>query len=224
MMRRTSKKIPALILHFIIFYAFWACWAVFIRPALKSGFGSTLLTESLFEAFKVLVWAVPALLLVKKFEPEMFVGLRQMFTQKVPLKAVLIWTLIFFAVCGGTTVQGLLHGTAHINPDFWKASTVYLFAVGISEEAVFRGWILNATAKNERDLKAIALNAVLFLSIHIPGWYHKGMLASAFTGFGFLSILLFSVLASICFLKHKNLLLPVFLHMFYDFMLDFVAA
>ena len=47
------------------------------------------------------------------------------------------------------------------------------------------------------------------------------MFVSAFTGFGFVSIMLFSVLASVCFLKHKNLLLPVFLHMLYDFILEF---
>lgn len=224
-MRRTSKRIPALILHFILFYAVWACWALWINPALKSALGDTVLTESVKCLIKILVWTVPALLLVKKFEPEMFAGLRQMFTQKVPLPAVLFWTLLFAALSGGGTMfRGILHGTLHMSPEFLTSSSVYLIAVGITEETVFRGWLLNATAKNEKDWKMIALNAVMFLSIHFPGWYRKGMLASAFTGFGFLSILLFSVLVSICFLRHKNLLLPVFLHMLYDFMIDFLAA
>lgn len=223
--RRTLGKIPALILHFIIFYVFWACWAIWIRPALKSACGDTLLTESLFQAFKVLVWVVPALLLVKRYEPEMFVGLRQMFTNKVPLKWLLLWTLLFTALADGRTiVDGIAGGTLHIDPDFLSKSSVYLIVVGITEEAVFRGWMLNATAKDVTDWKAILLNAVLFLSIHFPGWYHKGTLVSAFTGFGFLGVILFSVAVSICFLKHKNLLLPVFLHMLYDFVIDIMAA
>lgn len=224
-MRRTSKKIPALILHFIIFYAVWACWAIWIRPAMKDAMGDTLLFECLAESVKVLVWVVPALLLVKRFEPEMFVGLRPMFTNKVPLKWVLLWTLLFTALSGGRPIAaGIAGGTLHISPDVLSKASVYLIAVGIAEEGVFRGWLLNATAKGVTDWKAILLNAVLFLSIHIPGWYHKGVLVSAFTGFGFLSIMLFSVLVSICFLKHKNLLLPVFLHMLYDFTIDFVTS
>lgn len=224
-MRRTSKKIPALILHFILFYAVWACWALWIKPAVKDTVGDTLLFECLAETFKVLVWTVPALLLVRKFGPEMFAGLRQMFTNRIPLKWLLFWTLLFTVMAGGGKLaSGITGGSLHIDPDFLSKSSVYLLTVGITEEAVFRGWILNATAKSAADWKAILLNAVLFLSIHFPGWYHKGMLASAFTGFGFLSIMLFSAVVSICFLKHKNLLLPVFLHMLYDFVIDIIAV
>ena len=223
-MRRTSGKIPALILHFIVFYAVWACWALFVKPALKTAVGDNILTETIGCAVKVLVWTVPALLLVKRFEPEMHAGLRQMFTQKVPLKWVLFWTLLFTLLVSRTVFRGIFGGTLHIAPDFLSKGSLYLIVVGITEEAVFRGWMLNATAKGVSDWKMILLNAVLFLSIHIPGWYRKGMLVGAFTGMGFLGILLFSVLVSICFLKHKNLLLLVFLHMLYDFIIDFFAA
>lgn len=225
-MRRTLGKIPALILHFIIFYAVWACWALFVKPALKNALGDCFLTETIGCAVKVLVWVVPALLLVKRYEPEMFAGLRQMFTQKVPLKWVIFWTLLFAAAGSLDKLSACFsgRGSLHISPEFLSKASLYLTVVGITEETVFRGWMLNATAKGVRDWKMILLNAVLFMSIHIPGWYHKGMLADAFQGLGFLSIIGFSVLASICFLKHKNLLLPVFLHMLYDFLLDFLAV
>ena len=224
MTRRSSKKIPALIIHAIVFYAFWACWALIIRPPIKEAMNGSLVFALLSSCFKLLVWTFPALLLVKHFEPEMQVGLKQMFTNKVPLTWVLIWSLIFILLSSRGLVSGIMHGTLHINPDFWKPASVYLLAVGISEEAVFRGWMLNATAKHEKDWKMIALNAVMFLCIHFAGWIQKGRFVGAFTGFGFLTILLFSAVVSICFLKHKNLLLPVFLHMLYDFMLDFFAA
>ncbi len=70
-------------------------------------------------------------------------------------------------------------------------------------------------------LLLILLNGIMFLCIHFPIWIHSGMFISAFTGLGFLSIILFSVAASICFLKHKNLMLVVFIHMLYDFILEF---
>ncbi|MCQ2407708.1 MAG: CPBP family intramembrane metalloprotease [Oscillospiraceae bacterium] len=135
--------------------------------------------------------------------------------------SVLLWTLLFAAISGGSLIRGILHGTLHINPDFSLASHQWLLVVGITEEMVFRGWLLNATAKDEKDWKPVAVNAVMFLCIHFPGWIQKGMFVSAITGFGFVSILIFSVLVSVCFLKHKNLLLPVFLHMLYDFMIEF---
>ena len=80
-MRRSSKKIPALIIHAVLFYAFWACWALLIRPPIKEAMNGSLLFELGGSAVKTLVWLVPALLLVKHFEPECFVGLKQMFTQ-----------------------------------------------------------------------------------------------------------------------------------------------
>lgn len=221
---QTSKKLPALIIYTILFYSIWACWAIWIRPQIKEAMGDSLLFEVLGSCVKLVVWTVPALLLVRKFEPEMQVGFKQMFTNKVPLKWVLLWTVIFAVFSGKTLLSGILHGTLHINPDFLKPASLYLLIVGITEETVFRGWLLNATVKNDKIGQAVTLNAVMFLCIHFPGWYQKGMLASAITGFGFLGILLFSIVVSICFLKHKNLLLPVFLHMLYDFMIDFFAA
>ena len=219
--RERRNLLPVLIVYSVIFYGIWAVWALLIRPAYRNAFGETLLPELVCSAVKVLIWAVPALLLVKRYEPEMTVGLRQMFSQKVPLKWILFWTLLFAAISGGGRLIALLRGTLHINPAFSFASHQWLLIVGITEEAVFRGWLLNATAKDEKDWKPIAVNAVMFLCIHFPGWIKKGMFVSAFTGFGFVSVMVFSALASVCFLKHKNLLLPVFLHMLYDFILEF---
>ncbi|MBQ9905858.1 MAG: CPBP family intramembrane metalloprotease [Oscillospiraceae bacterium] len=221
MTRRSSKKIPALIIHAILFYTFWACWALLIRPALLEVMQDTLLFAIFGSCVKLLVWVFPALLLAKHFSSELCVGFRQMFTQKVPLKSVIFWSLVFFLIGGGDRLLALFRGNLHINPDFTLKSHLWLLVVGITEEAVFRGWMLNATAKNEKDWKMLLLNGIMFLCIHFPGWIEKGTFVSAFTGFGFLSVILFGVLAGICFLKHKNLLLIVFIHMFYDFILEF---
>lgn len=222
--RRSSGKIPALVIHAVLFYAAWAVWELLIYPPVKAAMNGSLLFGLFDSAVKTLVWLVPVLLLIRQFEPELPVGLKQMFTQKVPLKWVLIWSLIFFLFGGGTFLRGLLGGTLHVNPEFSLTSHQWLLFVGITEEAVFRGWMLNATAKGEKDWKMILLNGIMFLCIHFPCWIRKGMFVPAFTGFGFLSIILFSVLTAYCFLKHKNLLLPVWLHTLYDFMLEFFAA
>ena len=221
MTRRASGKIPALIIHAVFFYAFWACWTLWIAPSIKAAANGSLLSELFGSAVKMLSWFLPAMLLVKKFEPEMHSGLKQMFTEKVPLKSAVLWILLFSAYSGGNCLFALFRGNLHINPEFSLQTHFWLLVVGITEEAVFRGWMLNATAKSERDWKMILLNGVMFLCIHFPIWIQKGIFVSAFTGFGFLSVILFGAAAGICFLKHKNLLLVVFIHMLYDFILEF---
>ena len=222
--RQIPGRIKVLIVEFVLFYVLWTCWSVFLVPAAESALGKTVLCETVKGCVKLLVWVLPAALLVRKFEPECVCGLKQMFTEKVPLKWVLLWTLLFFLLSSGVFWKGIWQGTLHIDPNFSADTHLWLLFVGITEEMMFRGWLLNATAKSASDWKMIALNALMFMSIHFPGWYRKGTLVTAFTSGGFLTLLLFSVLVSICFLKHRNLLLPVWLHMLYDFMLDFFAA
>lgn len=49
-----------------------------------------------------------------------------------------------------------------------------------------------------------------------------GTFFSNFAHFGFISILLLSVLFSVIFVKTKSLLLPIGLHMFWDFLMMMV--
>lgn len=160
---------------------------------LKDAMQDSLLFEILSTGVKTAAWAVPALL----------------------------WILLLSALSGGGHLLALTQGNLHINPDFSLKHHHWLLLVGITEELVFRGWLLNATARSGRDIRMIALNAVMFLCIHFPGWIQSGEFLSTITGYEFVSILLFSVLISICFLKHKNIVLPIFIHMLYDFVLKF---
>ena len=114
----------------------------------------------------------------------------------------------------------LFAGKLALNPDFHIGTHLWLLFVGITEEAVFRGWMLNATAKKTNDMFALGLNALMFLAIHFPKWIDEGIFIQAFTGFGFLSVIIFSVVTGVIFLKTKNLVLPVLLHMWYDLMLS----
>ena len=58
--------------------------------------------------------------------------------------------------------------------------------------------------------------------IHFPKWIMDGTFFSNFAHFGFISILLLSVLFSVIFVKTKSLLLPIGLHMFWDFLMMMV--
>lgn len=67
-------------------------------------------------------------------------------------------------------------------------------------------------------MAVILTNAVMFLVIHFPIWIQEGVFISNFTSFGFLCILILSIVFSCTFLKSKNILVPVALHMYWDFL------
>jgi membrane protease YdiL (CAAX protease family) len=83
---------------------------------------------------------------------------------------------------------------------------------------VFRGWLLNATVKDIPQWLAVLLNALMFLAIHFPRWIQEGIFISTIASFNFMGIIILSVVFSLSFLKSKNILIPVTMHMLYDFL------
>ena len=219
--QKKSSKMLAFLIYAVFLYGFWTCKELLIEPAVTEILPEGALHEILFGLLKLAVWTVPALLLARRYSDEMQVGFREMFTSKPPLKIVLISFLVYTLV--SFPLLKLFKGTLALNPDFHIGTHLWLLIVGITEEAVFRGWMLNATAKKTNDAAALGLNALMFLAIHFPKWIDEGIFVQAFTGFGFLSIIAFSVVTGYIFLKTKNLLLPVLLHMWYDLMLSIFA-
>ena len=206
-MSQTKKKYLSLIIYTLCFYAIWTAFELYI----KGSIGSQLLKTGVI---KTTVWVLPAMLFVYKFRGTVQIGLKEMFITKVKWWRYL-WVYVLLAVwvsLGGIRYGGL---SFNLNPD---ALIIVLF-VGITEEMAFRGWLLNATVKDMPAWAAILINAVLFLAIHFPRWIQEGIFTSTFTSLNFIGIILLSVIFSISFLKSKNLLIPITMHMLYDLMI-----
>ena len=93
---------------------------------------------------------------------------------------------------------------------------IIVLFVGITEESVFRGWLLNATLDRLGRWRALIVNSLLFLAIHFPKWIVSDEFLYAFTSFGFAEVIALSLLFGWSFLRTRNLLLSIALHMFYD--------
>jgi len=93
---------------------------------------------------------------------------------------------------------------------------IIVLFVGITEESVFRGWLLNATLERWGRWPALIVNSLLFLAIHFPKWIVSGEFVYAFTSFGFAEVIALSLLFGWSFVRTRNLLLPIALHMVYD--------
>ena len=91
--------------------------------------------------------------------------------------------------------------------------------VGLTEETVFRGWLLNATIQEDKKWRSIIINAIMLLVIHFPVWIHTGVFISNITSFSFLSVLILSIIFSLTFIKSRNILIPIALHMYWDLLI-----
>jgi len=127
---------------------------------------------------------------------------------------------VFIAFTVYIAVSELLqNGRIAVNDDFGAESIIIVLFVGLTEEMVFRGWLLNITVCEDKKWLYILFNALLFLAIHFPRWICDGMFISAFTSLGFISVLILSVIFSLIFIKSRNILVPITLHMYWDLLM-----
>lgn len=208
--RLTLRKV---VLYYIVFLIIWALMELIINPFISNAFSSWI-AAFLTSGLKVLIWTAPCIYLISKYKNGMSVLLKELFNNKVNWLRYTPAFLIFAAyiICGGL----IKFGKIAINENFAPVMLVPVIFVGITEEMVFRGWILNATLKLMNRKYAVLLNAFLFLAIHFPIWIHNGIFVYNFLSGNFLCILLLAVVFSVTFIKSKNLFVPIALHMFWD--------
>ncbi len=218
--KRISKN-KALILYIIFFYTIWALFEFFGKPIIDDLFPGAVSSQIVKTVvIKNLVWVIPAALLVHHYKDDVCIGLKEMFTTKVKLLHYL--PVFFLFVLYPLFNAYLTKGSLSLRSDFGAKKIIAYSFVGITEEMVFRGWLLNALAGKDKknQWKAIALSSLLFVAIHIPTWIIHGELADSFLHFKFVMIIILSAIFSITFLKSRNILVPVTLHMIWDFLLS----
>lgn len=204
-MTQTKKKYITLIIYCVCFYAIWALFVFRFEGTMFSLWSGII---------KTVVWVLPAMLLVHRFRDSVQISLKEMFTTKVNLFEHL-WVyavLVIWVLLGGIFQPGGFSFVIELD------SMIIVLFVGITEEMVFRGWLLNATVDRMPQWLAIAINAILFLLIHFPRWISEGVFIGLITSFNFVGIIVLSVLFSHSFLKSRNILIPVTMHMLYDLM------
>lgn len=210
-----AAKLPVLIAYILAFYLVWTIWELWgsslIDRAIESEFLAQLVKSGVV---KNLVWTVPALFLIHRFQSEVFISLREMFSAKVDLPKLLP-VLIFFTlyILAGSILK---NGRPKIADHFGPGKGIIVLFVGLTEETVFRGWLLNATVREDQKRLPILLNAAMFLAIHFPKWIHSGVFIRSFMNLQFLELLALSVVFSRAFLKSRSILVPIALHMYWD--------
>jgi len=198
-------------IYLVVFFAVWSVRELYIRPVFLDSlegiaFG---LAES---AIKLLAWTLPAVLLIRHFRDDMWIGLKEMFTNRPTwFKDAYLLLIVFVPL-----VSAVISGGFEIRSDFVPSALISsVLFVGITEELVFRGFLLNAFLKKMKMPYAIALDAVLFTLIHFPIWVYRGFTISEFLS-GSIAVPVLSVLFAYSFIKTRNIFVPVILHMLWN--------
>jgi membrane protease YdiL (CAAX protease family) len=203
-------------IYLVIFFALWSIRELIIRPVFLDTLDGVVF-QMAETVIKLLVWTLPAVLLIKRYQDDMLISLKEMFTNKPTLfKDASVLAVVFIV----PLVQAWLSfGKLEIHVDFQPIPLISsVIFIGITEEMVFRGFLLNATLKKMKLWPAIILNAVLFLLIHFPFWIYLGFDISTFLG-SCVSVAGLGALFAFAFVKTKNILIPIALHMSYNLLL-----
>lgn len=213
-----QSKIKALIFYLPVFYGFWAIGELFLFEQIRLLLNNEVLSQLVINALiKNLVWTLPAVIMIYHFKDDVYVTLKDIFSSKVNwLKYVPIFLLFTIFLIGDAI---MVNGKLAISSEFGFDDVIDLLFVGVTEEMVFRGWLLNVTIKEDKKWRYIIINALMFLAIHFPIWIHNGIFVSSFTGFGFLCVIILSVIFSYTFIKSKNILVPIALHTYWDLLM-----
>jgi len=195
--------------YLIIFFIIWAVRELVIQSVFLDPLDA-FMQQIIGQTIKLLVWTLPAILLIRHFRDDMWIGLKEMFmTRPRWFKDAYILLLVFVPFLGAWMASGQIAIDPNLEPT--RLIGVVLF-VGITEEIVFRGFLLNTFLKRMKMPYAIALDAVLFTLIHYPIWIYRGHDFSTFLT-NSITVLLLSVFFAYSFIKTRNILVPIALHM-----------
>ena len=212
--KQKSLNLLKLLLFYTIFWLIWCIWELFLPTKIEAALG-TLLFTLVSSVVKLSVWTIPAIILVQNYKNDVLFSWREMLTSKIK------WTFLFvplgifaFFNLFSAFIQ---NGKITVSSEFeWITLIGTVLLVGVTEETVFRGFFLNALCKKMKLWPAIIITATAFLLIHFPIWLYKGIFLTTLLSGGFIIVFALSVLFSWVFVKGKNIIVPIILHMVWN--------
>ena len=217
MISNRNKLNKVLIIYSIILFAVWAAYELLLVPHIKAGVSEQTFRILDSNVIKPAVWMLPAILLIRHFNAEVSVPLNEMFGIRRGWKVLLsAFVLITAYLC---FMAWRKFGSISIHGSIPFSILIYTF-VGFCEEIVFRGWLFNATVKEERPEPAYAINAAMFLLIHFPKWIADGILVKQILSGSALLLLMLSLLLAWSFRKSRSIIVPAFLHFWWDLLVS----
>jgi membrane protease YdiL (CAAX protease family) len=129
----------------------------------------------------------------------------------------LMWgTIIGFLLVVYHIIRSLLMRGSGFNFDIGLYTWIHrILLIGLTEEVVFRGFILQKLNEELEFAFANSISAVLFLLIHFPGWYASGLLSQDNMTYFYLTaafVLVFGLVQGYVLKKTKSLWACMVIH------------
>lgn len=166
-MKIKHLRIRTVVISYLVFFAGWTLRVVCVDLSGMNEFLSWVIGFLIH----VVWWPLFALFLIKRYSNDLNISLKEMITTKPKLKILLpllVFTLVYNIV--GFFINSSGYGTKMKLYDL----IITVATVGIFEESVFRGWLLNAVSTFVSERKANLISSALFVLIHYPGWIFAG--------------------------------------------------
>jgi uncharacterized protein len=160
------------VLYYVSLIAAWvAAWLLYEAIGLRGG--SSTRQFAYWTAAKLLIWILPLLLIIK-------LSCRKSLVEYLALKDVrggarvgLAFGLVFVGLSFAVDVWT----KRFFWPGFTTATVNVLVIAPLFEEVVFRGFVLTALQESGTKFwRSNIVAAVMFLGLHVPGWYFMGSL------------------------------------------------
>lgn len=210
-----STKQRVLLIYVLAFYGIWTLWEFWAKDFVNISVENEYLSQFIRSGvIKNLVWTLPAILLIHRFSSDMYVLLKDMFLLNAnALRYFPILLLFTVYLLVGAVLQ---RGRLSVSETFKFSDLIIVLFVGVTEETVFRGWLLNSTVSEKKKWLPVIANSLMFLLIHFPVWIHDGVFLASFQNFSFLSPLLLGIIFGWTFIKSRCIWVPIVLHMYWD--------
>ena len=200
-------------IYLVALFAVWSVKELIIRPVFLDNLDDTI-CQIVEPTMKMLLWALPALLLIRYYQDDMQTSLKDMLTTRprLALSALMTMLLVLTAL---VNVRAAL-GELRIRPESISVELIDVVVVaGFAEEIVFRGFLLNATLKRMKLWPAMILNGALFALIHYPIWINSGFGIAAILS-STPGIMILGVFFSYAFANTGSIFVPILLHMIWN--------
>lgn len=170
-----QKRMEVLIIYILMFFIVWTIYGLDLFSDIYSN--NAVLKIIVENSIKYIVWTVPVFILLKYVyneNPITYLKLNDN-VGKGLIWGIAVGLLIVIYHVARNYIMG--DGKFYFNIDTYTWIHRILL-IGLTEEVVFRGFILQKLREELEFIYANSLSAVLFLLIHFPRWYISGILSN----------------------------------------------
>ena len=167
---------------------------------------------------KPVIWLLPFLYILPKESislADLGITLKNFF-RSIYLSIALGVGFAFLGLIANIAKYGAINFNANIGSNFLGTSILISFATSITEELVFRGYLLGVFMRKYKGLIPVLLNSLLWTAIHAPISYYVWRMDGVQTVVYLSLTFVYGLGAALLYKGTKNIAAPVMLHVLWE--------